>query len=297
MSYTKDEMQAVIYKMSAVGIIGNVLLAALKFYAGIVGKSSAMVSDAVHSLSDVLATVIAFAGVKISSKIADENHPYGHEKFECLASLVLGGILAATGVGIGLAGIKKILAGDYENTEMQAVLPLAAAVISIASKEAMYHYTKYYAKKLDSAAFMADAWHHRSDAISSVGAFAGIGASMLGYPIMDSVASILICLMILKVAFDIIKDSVDKLTDSSCGSDLEEELAGCIMAVDGVLGIDVLQTRMFSNVIYVDVEIVASREISFLESHEIAEHVHDKIEQEFEKVKHVMVHVNPSDFK
>ena len=155
--------------LSTVGILGNVILTAFKLLAGIIGHSGAMISDAVHSLSDVFATFIAFLGVKLSKKSADSEHPYGHDRLECVASMVLAAILLATGIGIGMSGVKTIIAGDYSHLQAPGTIALVAAIVSILTKEGMFWYTRHYAKILDSAAFMADAWHHRSDAFSSVG--------------------------------------------------------------------------------------------------------------------------------
>lgn len=285
--------ERIIKRLSRIGIFGNIFLTVFKLIAGILGKSSAMVSDAVHSFSDVFATVIAYIGVKISGKSADEKHPYGHERFECIASLALGLILAGTGVTIGFSGIKTIISGSYATKELPTLLPLIAAVISIVSKEAMYHYTMHYARQMKSVAFEADAWHHRSDALSSIGSFVGIGAVKLGFPIMDSIASVVICLCILKVAGDILSDSVRKLLDTSCSQDYEEQIAEYIKKDDSVESLDLLRTRMFGNVIYADVEISVARESSLVEAHEIAERIHEGIEKEFPDVKHVMIHVNP----
>lgn len=201
---------AIIKQISLVGIIGNIILCAFKMFAGIVGKSGAMVSDAVHSLSDVFATFIAFLGVKMSKRGADKAHPYGHERMECIASMILGLILLVTGVGIGKVGLQNILSGNYETLSVPGTIALAAAIVSIVVKEAMYWYTRHYARILNSAAFMADAWHHRSDAFSSVGSLIGIGGAMLGFPVLDAVASVVICLFILKVASDILLDAVKK---------------------------------------------------------------------------------------
>ena len=173
----------IVKKLSLVGILGNVLLAGFKLFAGIIGKSGAMVSDAVHSLSDVFATFVAFLGVLLSKQPEDEEHPYGHERLECVASLILGLILAGTGIGIGYSGIRKLVMRGQ--IEVPTLLPLIAALVSIAVKEAMFWYTMHYAKKMDSPAFKADAWHHRSDALSSVGSFAGIGLAILGFPFVQ----------------------------------------------------------------------------------------------------------------
>ena len=284
----------IVDRLSRVGIFGNILLAAFKLFAGIFGKSGAMVSDAVHSLSDVFATLIAWIGVRLSRRAEDAEHPYGHERLECVASLLLGLILAGTGIGIVWSGIRK-LSGEGGSIEIPTLLPLIAAVISIVVKEGMYQYTMHYAKALDSAAFKADAWHHRSDAISSVGSFIGIGLAKLGLPFMDPVAGIIICLLILKVAFDISRDAVYKMLDTSCDNAFEQRLRTFIGSQDGVGRIDLLRTRQFGNRIYVDLEIAVKPDISLRDAHGIAERVHSAVEQEFPNVKHVMIHVNPEE--
>lgn len=220
--------QKMINHLSTVGILGNVILTAFKLLAGIIGHSGAMISDAVHSLSDVFATFIAFLGVKLSKKSADSEHPYGHDRLECVASMVLAAILLATGIGIGMSGVKTIIAGDYSHLQAPGTIALVAAIVSILTKEGMFWYTRHYAKILDSAAFMADAWHHRSDAFSSVGSLIGIGGAMFGFPVLDPLASVVICIFILKVAFDIFKDALDKMLDTSCSEEYEEKLADYI---------------------------------------------------------------------
>ena len=282
----------IIMKLSGVSIIGNVLLAAFKLFAGIFGKSGAMVSDAVHSLSDVFATVIAWIGVRLSRQQEDTEHPYGHERLECVASLALGLILAGTGVGIGWSGVQKLLSPE-NSLEVPTLLPLIAAVVSIVVKESMFWYTMHYARILDSAAFRADAWHHRSDAISSVGSFIGIGLAKLGFPFMDPIASLAICILILKVAYDISRDAVARMVDTSCDKSVEQQIRRFIGQQSGVRHIDMLHTRQFGNRIYVDLEIAVKRDISLVEAHAIAEKVHDAVEQRFPDVKHVMIHVNP----
>ena len=286
--------QNIIKKLSRVGILGNVLLAAFKLIAGVFGKSGAMVSDAVHSLSDVFATLIAYIGVRLSQQREDAEHPYGHERLECVASLILGLILAGTGIGIGYSGIRKLFL-ERAALEVPTMLPLIAAVISIVVKEGMFWYTMYYAKKLDSAAFKADAWHHRSDAISSVGSFIGIGMAKLGFPIMDPIASLIICMLILKVAFDIFRDAISKMLDTSCDNDYEQKLRTFIEAQPGVEHIDLLRTRQFGNKIYIDLEIAVNGSITLADAHAIAESVHGQVEQNFPNVKHVMIHVNPDE--
>ena len=288
------EEKKIIKKVSAVDITGNIVLVLFKFYAGIIGKSSAMVSDAIHSLADVFATLVAVIGVHLARKEPDKAHPYGHERFECLAALILGVLLTATGLGIGISGVKTILAGHYDQLSVPTGIALAAAVVSIVSKEGMFWYTRHYAKKLNSPAFMADAWHQRSDALSSVGSFIGIGGAMLGYPVLDAVASVVICLFILKVGFGILKDAVEKMLDTSCGEEFENELRDFIAAREGVDKVDMLQTRKFGNKVYVDVEISVDGSLPLVEAHEISKQAHDALEQRYPDVKHVMIHENPS---
>ena len=286
--------KTIVNRLSRVGILGNVVLAAFKLIAGILGRSGAMVSDAVHSLSDVFATFIAWIGVLLSKQKEDAEHPYGHERLECVASLILGLILAGTGLGIGWTGVRKLF-WERGSLEIPTMLPLIAAVVSIIVKEAMFHYTMHYAKRLDSAAFKADAWHHRSDAFSSIGSFIGIGMAKLGFPIMDPIASLIICVLILKVAYDIIRDALNKMLDTSGGKAVEQRLRNFIEAQDGVERVDLLHTRQFGNKMYVDLEIAVEADISLRNAHAIAERVHTAVEQEFPNVKHVMIHVNPLD--
>lgn len=285
---------AIIRNLSLVSIIGNTLLSGFKIFAGIFGHSGAMISDAIHSFSDVLTTVIAYFGVRISKKAADKAHPYGHERMECVASLILGLMLMITGIGVGKIGIENILSGHYESLAVPGGIALAAAVISIVGKEAMYHYTRYYAKLINSSAFMADAWHHRSDAFSSIGALLGIGGAMLGLPVLDSVASVIICLFILKVAYDILKDAISKMLDTSCGEAYEAQLRSFIEAQDDVVCVDVLHTRMFGNKVYIDLEIEVDGNKLLRESHAVADRVHNSVESNFPNIKHIMVHVNPA---
>ncbi|MDD5923645.1 MAG: cation diffusion facilitator family transporter [Clostridia bacterium] len=282
-------------RVSVVTIIGNVILSVFKLIVGIIAHSGAMISDAIHSASDVFSTFVVIIGIKISSKEPDKEHPYGHERLECVAAIVLSIVLFITGLGIGAKVFKNITSGDYRDLQIPGILALIAAIISIISKEAMYWYTKINARKIDSSALMADAWHHRSDALSSIGALIGIAGARLGYPIMDSIASLVIFLFIVKASYDIFKNSMNKMVDHSCDEDTENELRNCVMNNPDVLGIDLLQTRTFGNKIYVDIEIKVDGTISLREAHDIAEAVHNDIEQAFSKVKHIMVHVNPSE--
>ena len=206
----KTEEQ-VVMRVSATSIAVNLLLSLFKLLAGIFGHSAAMISDAVHSASDVFSTVIVIAGVKIAGKDADSEHQYGHDRFECVASVVLAIVLGATGLGIGLSGVDKIRSGEYGSFAVPGMMAMIAALVSIAVKEWMFWYTKSAAKKVNCSALMADAWHHRSDAMSSIGSFVGILGARLGFPIFDSLASIVICVLILKAAVEIFLDAMKKM--------------------------------------------------------------------------------------
>ncbi|WMJ84421.1 cation diffusion facilitator family transporter [Oscillospiraceae bacterium LTW-04] len=287
------QKQKLALRVSTVSIMGNVLLTVAKLAAGIIAHSSAMVSDAVHSASDIISTVVVIWGVRLSAQREDAEHPYGHERMESAAAVALAGLLMATGVYIGLGGVKTILTGLSGGFVVPGFLALAAAVISIAVKEMMYHYTRAAAKKADSASLMADAWHHRSDALSSVGSLIGIGGALLGFPIMDPIACVIISVVIVKVSFDIARQAFDQMLDRACEPALQTQMRDIVMAQQGVLRLDSLTTRKFGSKIYVDVSIAADGALSVKEGHDIAQAVHEQIELHFPAVKHCMVHVNP----
>lgn len=290
-----SDTEKVAMRVSKVTIVANFVLAAFKLLAGVVAHSGAMISDAVHSASDVFSTIVVIIGIKIAGKESDKEHPYGHERMECVAAVVLATALAMTGLGIGGSAVRAIASGSYDEAAVPGFLALIAAVISIAVKEAMFWYTRSAAAKIDSSALMADAWHHRSDALSSVGALIGIAGARMGYPVLDTVASLVICVFIEKAAYEIFMDAIDKMVDKACDDETQDQIRTCVLAQEGVLGVDLLQTRVFGNKIYVDLEIRADGNKRLRETHDIAERVHDRIEQNFPKIKHIMVHVNPAE--
>ena len=288
-----ESSKKIAMRVSILTILGNLILSLFKLVAGIFGNSAAMISDAIHSASDVFSTLIVMLGFHFAEKEADEKHPYGHERFESIASIILALILLATGVGIGFKGITTILSGNYEHIKTPGIVALIAAIVSILAKEFMYHYTARAAKKINSGALLADAWHHRSDSLSSIGALIGIIGSRLGFLIFDPLASIIICLFIIKVAFKILKDAFDKMVDKSAGEAIEKDITEYVLKQPGVIAIDLLKTRLFGSKIFVDIEILVDGNKSLYIAHEIAENVHDRIEESFTDVKHCMVHVNP----
>ena len=281
-------------RVSVVSIAGNTLLSLFKLLAGVLARSGAMISDAVHSASDVLSSIIVIVGVRLAGREPDREHPYGHERFECVAAIVLSVILLVTGLFIGESAVEKISAGEAA-AEMPGSLALVAAAVSIVCKALMFWYTRFHAKRIDSGALMAEAWHHRSDALSSIGALIGIAGARMGHPLFDPIASLVICVFIAKAALDIFRDATAKMVDRACSDEMEDALRGCALEQEGVIGVDLLQTRVFGNRIYVDIEICADGGISLKDSHEIAERVHAAIEERFPKVKHIMVHVNPAE--
>ena len=283
-------------KASIVTIACDIFLTIFKMAVGIIGGFTAVVADAVHSLADMLTTIIVMIGVKMANRKADKDHPYGHERFECVAAIILSIILFFTGAGIGWAGIQEIMSTDYgEHTTMLGVLAMMAAVATIIVKEIMYWYKRAVAKKVNSSAMMADAWHHRIDALTSIGSFIGVfGVIVLDIPILDPIAAIVICLFVIKVSIDIFRETIGKMTDKACDEETENEMRQIILAQNKVLGIDMLKTRLFGDRIYVEVEILVDGAVLLYEAHEIAHVVHDAIESKFEKVKHCSVHVNPA---
>ena len=289
----EDQSRAAMH-VSWVSILANVLLSLLKLLAGLLAHSGAMVSDAVHSCSDVFSTVVVMIGMRLSARDSDREHPYGHERLECVAAVILAVVLLITGLFIGYGGLQTIIQGQSAELRVPGLAALAAALVSIAVKEGMFWYTRRYARALDSPALMADAWHHRSDALSSVGALLGIAGARLGYPILDPLSSVVICVFIGKAAIDIFRDAVDKMVDHSCDEETEAAIRARILAHPDVRNLDRLLTRTFGNRIYIELEIAVDGRLSLVRAHEIAEQLHDDVEAAFPKVKHVMVHVNPS---
>lgn len=280
-------------RVSAVSVGVNLLLSLGKLAAGLIAHSGAMISDAVHSASDIFSTLIVMVGLRLAGKEPDREHPYGHERMECVAAIVLAGVLLVTGLLIGYAGGRAVLTGAAGDRPVPGLGALAAAIVSIAVKEGMFWYTRAYARRLGSPALMADAWHHRSDALSSIGALVGIAGARLGLPLMDPLASVVICAFIVKAAFDIFRDAVDRMVDHSGDPATEDKICACVLGHSQVRRIDALRTREFGSRLYVELEIALDDALTLGQAHAIAEAVHDDVEAGFPQVKHVMIHVNP----
>lgn len=284
------------YKISIKSMAINLLLCVIKMIFGVIIKSASLVSDAVHSLSDIFSTLVVLIGIRISSKPADKTHPYGHEKIETVIAFMLGLMLFVIGGKIGYDGVMSIFTMQ-EALAQQTLLNVGAmivAVISVIGKEWMYRFTIKCAKKIGSGAMRADAWHHRADALSSVGSLIGVVGLRLGFPIVDSIACVVISLFIFKAAYDIISDAFRNMVDCTCSEDVIQSIKKVIESNKQVLSIDVLKTRRHGSKIYVDLEITLDKNLSFVESHDIAANIHDSVEKQIDNVKHCMVHVNPS---
>jgi cation diffusion facilitator family transporter len=285
---TKEETR----RVALINLICNFALTVMKLFAGILASSSAMLSDSAHSLSDVLNTLIVVVGLRLSGRDPDESHQYGHERFESIAAIILSALMFATGLGVGLSGIGKIIS-NAETLAPPGPFALVAASIAIAGKEAMYWYTRAASARTGSSVLSALALDHRSDVLASVGSFAGILGARLGLPVLDPIAALIICVFILKAAIDIFRDAASRMTDRACDPKTVEEIRDLAAADAGVICVDQLKTRLFGNRIYVDVEIGVDASVTLLEAHTVAQRVHDTIETSFPQVKHCMVHVNP----
>ncbi len=281
-------------KVSCISIIINTFLSVFKLFAGIIGKSGSMLSDSIHSMSDVFSSIIVIIGVKLANKKADKEHQYGHERFECVVAIILSVSLIFIGGSIGISGIKNIISGNYKYLDIPSSFTLFVAIISVITKEGMFWYTKIAANKINSTSLMADAWHHRSDSLSSIGCFLGILASRLGFQIFDSIASIIICAFILKAGYEIFIDAVKKMIDQSCDDEIVLKIENIASSQDGVENVDMIRTRLFGNKIYIDLEISIDGNKNLKDADEIAQNVHNKIEEDMNFVKHCMIHINPA---
>ncbi len=286
-----------IYKVTLVGSVGNVLLLIFKFVAAIVGHSSAMMADAVHSLSDFVTDVIVLVFVHVSAKPQDRSHDYGHGKFETFATFVIGLALIAAAVGIIAAAISKVVlwAGGTE-LKTPGMLALWAALLSIVVKEALYHYTVIRGRALASPAMIANAWHHRSDALSSVGAAVGIGGAILlgsRWAVLDPVASIVVGLMLVRVAYKMLRASVDELTESSLPEEEEQEISAIINSVAGISEPHNLRTRRIGNRVAIEVHIRMDGDVPLTQAHDLATDVERKLKERFGQSTHVSIHMEP----
>ncbi|MCR5534631.1 MAG: cation diffusion facilitator family transporter [Bacteroidaceae bacterium] len=286
-----------IYKVTLVGGAVNVILQVFKFVAGIMGHSAAMVADAIHSLSDFVTDVIVLVFVHISSKPKDKSHDYGHGKYETLAMTIIGMALLAVAVGIVYGGVLKINTWLHgQELPAPGMLALWAALLSVVLKEAVYHYSMVYARKLNSQAIEANAWHHRSDALSSVGTAIGIGGAIfLGqrWTVLDPIASVIVGLFIIKVAFFLLRDGIGDLMEHSLPDDVEEEILRLAASVEGVAEPHDLRTRRIGNHYAIELHILMDGNITLCEAHDKASEVEDLLRSHYGEETHIAVHVEP----
>ena len=277
-------------KTSIVTIIINTILATIKIAAGIIGHSAAVLADGIHTLADILTTIVVIIGLKVSSKAPDDSHPYGHEKYELIFAKLLSIVLALTGIFIGYNGFKLLMSGEIQ---IPGQIALFAALLSIIVKEGMYRYTLKTAKKIKSFSMEADAWHHRSDAFSSIGTFIGVLGARLGLGILDPIAAIIVSVLIIKVGVDLYLKSVRSLVDESVDAETLKKIKTIILSVNEVIEIKSLKTRISGNTIAVDIDITVDGNMTVAEGHDVAEKVYDLVVGNIEDVKHCMVHVEP----
>ena len=283
--------------MTLVGSAGNVALLTFKFIAGVMGHSSAMIADAVHSLSDFITDVIVLAFVHVSAKPQDKDHDYGHGKYETFATFIIGLALIAAATGIIVSGVTKLI--DWAGGKQLAApgwLALAAAIISIIVKEVLYRYTVILGKRLDSQALVANAWHHRSDAFSSIGTMVGIGGAILlgnRWTVLDPLASVLVGGMLVKVAVNLLHSSVGELTESSLSSDIEKEIEEIICSFPDVSEPHNLRTRRIGNRFAIEAHVRMDGNLSLTAAHDRATAIEQSIRQRFGKQTHVTIHMEP----
>ncbi|MBO6027486.1 MAG: cation transporter [Bacteroidales bacterium] len=286
-----------IYKVTLVGSAVNVILLAFKFVAGIVGHSSAMIADAAHSLSDFVTDIIVLLFVKISNKPQDKSHDYGHGKYETLALTLIGIALMAVAVSIIVKGALKIAAwANGEVLEAPGMLAFWAAIVSIVLKEAVFRYTVIKGKKLNSKAVEANAWHHRSDALSSIGTAVGIGGAIFfgaQWTILDPVASVVVGAFIVKVAFDLLKNGIGDLMEQSLPDQVEDEIIQLVSGIPGVTEPHELRTRRIGNHYAIELHILMDGDITLKEAHDKASEVEDLLRRHYGEETHVAVHVEP----
>lgn len=286
-----------IYRVTIVGTVVNALLVAVKFVAGIMGRSSALVADAVHSLTDFVSDIVVLVFVHISGKPRDAEHEYGHGKFETLATMIIGVLLIGAGIGLLINGAKQVWDSFHGTVLPEPTwIALAVAFISIVSKEILYRYTVKEGRRLNSDAVIANAWHHRSDAISSLGTMVGIaGAMFFGekWRILDPLAAVVVSFFIIKAGYDITKPAINELLESSLPKEQTNEITDIIQSVDGVKGLHNLRTRKIGNTIAFDVHVKMDGDLRLTEAHDIASRIERAIRDRYGDGSMINVHMEP----
>ncbi len=278
-------------KITVISILLNIGLTILKILAGILGNSTAIIADGLHSASDIITSIGILIGNKISRKPRDDEHQYGHEKAESLVSFILAAVLIGIALKIGYDGFKDLI--NINNILVPNALPLVVALISIAVKEYQYQITIRVAKKINSSSLKADAWHHRSDAFSSIAAFVGIGGAMLGFKILDPIASIIVAIVVVKVGANILKSACNELMDSSISKQDICEIESLVDKDDEIYGIKDFKSRKYGSVAYIDMSIFIDKSKTLEEAHDIADNLEHSIISNLNYIKEINIHTEP----
>ena len=274
-----------------IGLVINTALTVFKFFAGFFGKSHVMIADAVHSLSDIVTDLIVLVGLKFSSKPKDEVHPYGHGKIETVSAEIVGAGLIIAGLKIGYEGIHASL---FHPKTIPTLLPLFAAVISIFVKEGLYRYTAFVGKRINSQAVIANAWHHRSDALSSVAAFIGIGGARLGFAFLDPLAAVFVAAMVVKVGGEIILTSFKELIETSVDKNMIKEIGARALSIPDVKEVHAIKARNVGSSVVVELHIEVDENMSVKKGHSIAGEVEQVLKTDIKDIETVTVHVEPA---
>lgn len=278
-------------KVTMLSIVLNIILAILKMLAGILGNSTAIIADGLHTASDIVTSIGILVGNKISRKPRDKEHQYGHEKAESLVSFTLAAVLILIAIKIGFDGITVLFSLD--ELQVPTVLPLIMSIVSIVVKEYQYHITIKVAKRINSSSLKADAWHHRSDALSSIAAFIGIGGAILGIKILDPIASVIVAIVVVKVGIDILKSSCNELMDSSINENDIKKINDIVNDYNKVYGIKDIKTRKYGSVAFIDMSIFVDNNESLEEAHEIADDIEKEIINKLNYIKDINIHIEP----
>ncbi|MCG6939462.1 MAG: cation diffusion facilitator family transporter [Gammaproteobacteria bacterium] len=293
MEVTLEQRKQETNRITLWGVAVNLLLTVIKIIGGIIGQSQALLADGIHSLSDLASDGMVLLAVKHAGEDADEDHPYGHGRYETLATVALGILLIGVAVGIAFSAMHRLEHPDQ--IAIPALFTLIIAAISIISKEALYHATRIIAQKIRSPLLEANAWHHRSDAVSSIVVLIGIGATYIGYPLLDAIAAIIVALMIAKIGFDLSRQSVQELVDTALEPEMVKKIRQSILDIDDVRQLHLLRSRRMGHNALVDVHIQVSPKLSVSEGHHISEAVEKTLIDNFEEINDVTVHIDPED--
>jgi cation diffusion facilitator family transporter len=293
MELTLDDRKKETNRITIWGIVVNLMLTIIKIAGGILGQSQALLADGIHSLSDLASDAMVLVAVKHAGEDADEDHPYGHGRYETLATVALGIILIGVAIGIAYKAVLRLQ--NPEQIAIPALFTLVIAAISIMSNELLYHATRTVARRIRSPLLEANAWHHRSDAVSSIVVLVGIGATYIGYPILDAIAAILVALMIGKIGLDLSRQSVQELVDTALEPEIVEQIRQTILDIDDVRELHLLRSRRMAHNALVDVHIQVSPKLSVSEGHHISESVEQTLKNKFEDINDVTVHIDPED--